>query len=95
LHQAQMLNHAKGICRKPDAGADFLQLGGALEDLDAKTRLPQSNGSSQSAYTRADDENFRLCRHIADRSIERVMPQPATDVGGVTQPSLTPEPRLD
>src|SRR6266568_1537240 len=31
LHQAQMLQQADGICRKPNAGADFLQLAGALE----------------------------------------------------------------
>src|SRR5437016_8498601 len=69
LHQAQMLQHANRIRRKPDAGADFLQLGSALENFDAKTRLPQSNGRSQSADTRADDEDFRLCCHINDQSI--------------------------
>src|SRR6266566_4037741 len=63
LHQAQMLQHANRIRRKPDAGADFLQLGGALENLDAKTRLSQGDGRSKSAYTRADDENFWLCCH--------------------------------
>src|SRR6266567_1936592 len=88
LHQAQMLQHANGICRKPDAGADFLQLGGALEHLDANTRLPQSNGSSKSAYTRADDENFRLCRHTGDRSIARVMSQLT-----INSPMLAERPR--
>src|SRR6266852_3457337 len=69
LHQAQMFQHANRVCRKGDAGADFLQLRGALKNFDAKTRLPQSNGSSESPYSRADDENFRFCRHDGDRSI--------------------------
>jgi hypothetical protein len=61
LHQAQMFQHANRVCRKCDAGTDFLQLRGALKNFDAKTRLPQSNGSTESADTRADDENVRLC----------------------------------
>ena len=61
LHQAQTLQHANRVCRKSDARADFLQLRGALKNFDAKTCLPQSNRSSESADTRADDENFRLC----------------------------------
>src|SRR5436309_628385 len=74
LHQAQMLQHSNRICRNPDAGADFLQLGGALENLDAKTGLSQRYGRGKSAYTRADDENFWLCCHIGDRSIATESP---------------------
>ena len=63
LHQAQMLQHAHRVRRKDDASADFLQFRSALKNLDTHTHSPQGNGGSESANPRADDENFRLCRH--------------------------------
>jgi len=58
LEHAERVERAVAVGADLDAGAEFAQLGGLLEDLDIEAALLQRDGSGQTADAAAGDEDF-------------------------------------
>lgn len=63
VHDAEVLEDAPGVRAELEAGADLLDLGGALQDGDLHPALGEGDGGAHAADSPAHDDDLVSCGH--------------------------------